>query len=120
MAMLNDDVFDAALNEIRNNATVLHICSAQPADYAGIAAVSLGTKTTPLFTAPLAGDVSGRKITVQVISDGVVNATGTAGFFAIADSTRLLVSGALSATQAVTENNSFTLTAFDIEIRDPA
>lgn len=120
MASIHADAQDALLNVIASNATVLHICSSEPANYAGVAAVSLGTKTTPTFTGPVAGDVSGRKITVDAITDGSVSADGTASHWAIVDGTRLLAAGALSATQAVTNGNTFTLDAFDIEQPDPA
>jgi hypothetical protein len=119
MAMINTEVLDVALEEISTNATVLHICSTQPADYAGIAGVSLGTKTNPTFTGPLDGVVSGRRITVNDVIDGSVGGNGTAGFWALADASRLLAAGALTSPQVVTEDNTFTLTNFDIEIRDP-
>jgi hypothetical protein len=120
MASLNDDVLDAALTEISTSATVLHICSSEPANFAGVSGVSLGTKSSPSFTGPSNGDVSGRKITVDAITDGNVNANGSASHFAIVDGSRLLASGSLSATQGVTNGNTFTLTSFDIEIADPS
>jgi hypothetical protein len=51
-----------------------------------------------------------------------VTGTGTASHYAIVDTvnSRLLAAGALSAPQAVTDGNVFTLTAFDIGIPDPA
>lgn len=114
------DVLDAALNVIKNNATVLHICSGLPANYAAVAGVTLGNKTPPAFTGPGAGDVSGRKITVTAITDGTVTGTGTASHYAIVDGSRLLCAQALGATQGVTSGNTFTLGAIDIEIPDPA
>jgi hypothetical protein len=49
-----------------------------------------------------------------------VTATGTATHFAITDTvnSRLLATGALTASQGVTSGNSFTLTTFDIGIPD--
>ncbi|MDI6770104.1 MAG: hypothetical protein QMD04_10585, partial [Anaerolineales bacterium] len=65
---------------------------------------------------------SGRKVTVPSISDGAVTATGTATHYAVVDTanSRLLATGALSASQVVTNGNTFTLTAFDIGIPGPA
>jgi hypothetical protein len=76
MALIANDVFDAALNEIATGTTI-HICSAEPANFAGIAAVSLGT-ATPSFTGPADGDVSGRKITIDAVTNGSVTSTDTA------------------------------------------
>jgi len=116
---IHDDVLDAALGII-DNATILHICSSQPANFAGIASVTLGNKSSPGFTGPANGDTSGRKITINAITDGSVTATGTASHFALADSTRLLAAGDLASSQSVTSGNTFTLAAFDIEIPDPS
>lgn len=119
MAIIGDDVFDAALNEIKT-ATTLVICSAEPSDYAGISAVVLGSKASPSFTGPVDGDASGRKITVDAITDGAVTATGTASHYALHDGASLLAAGSLVSSQSVTNGNTFTLTAFDIEFPDPA
>lgn len=61
-------------------------------------------------------------MTVDAISDGSVTATGTAGFFALTDdsASKLLAAGPLASTQGVTSGNTFSLTAFDIELPDPA
>ena len=117
-AYINDDAPDAYLDVIATG-TVLHICSSQPADYAAVAGVSLGTKSSPGFTGPANGDVSGRKLTVDAISDGSVTGTGTASHYAIVDGSRLLVTDALDSSQGVSSGNTFTLAAFDIEVPDP-
>jgi hypothetical protein len=119
MAKLDNAVFDAALNEVAT-ATRLTICSSDPANYAGIAAVLLGSKTSPGFTGPADGDVSGRKITINAISDGSVTVTGEATHWALDDGSTLLASGDLASSQEVTNGNTFTLTATDIELRDPS
>ena len=64
----------------------------------------------------------GRKVTVAQITDGTVTGTGTATHYALVDvsNTRLLATGALTASQSVTSGNTFTLAAFDIGIPDPA
>ena len=64
----------------------------------------------------------GRKVTVAAISDGSITGTGTATHYAIVDSTnsRLLATAALTASQSVTNGNTFTLATFDIGIPDPA
>jgi hypothetical protein len=66
--------------------------------------------------------VSGRKITVDAITDGSVSGTDTATHWALTDDSesKLLVTGALASSQAVTDGNTFTLTAIDVEFPDPA
>ena len=123
MAAIHDDIFDAALSYISTNAENLHILSADAGmTWANIASYLLGSKSSPSFTGPADGDTSGRKITVDAITDGSVSATGTATHWALTDdsASKILVSGALSSSQSVTNGNTFTLTAIDIEIPDPA
>lgn len=119
MSYIDDTVLDAALGII-DNATVLHILSTEPASFANIATYTLGNKATPGFTGPAAGDTSGRKITINAITDGTVTGTGTAAYWCLATGSVLLAAGALSASQGVTSGNTFTLAAFDIEFPDPA
>jgi hypothetical protein len=122
LAYLDSRVLDLGLNVLDVEATILHICSSEPANYAGIAAITLGNKASVSIGAPGARAPSGRKVTVAAITDGAVTGTGTASHYAIADAgnTRLLAAGALAATQAVTNGNTFTLAAFDIGIPGPA
>jgi len=119
MAKIHDDALDACL-EVIDDATVLHICSSEPANYAAVSGASLGTKSSPGFTGPADGDASGRKITVDAITDGSVTSTDTATHWALVDGSRLLATDALASSQSVTSGNTFTLTAFDIELPDPS
>jgi hypothetical protein len=115
MASIADYIFDLALSELDTATTTLHICSAEPANFAGIAGVQLGTKTALSIGAPAARTPTGRKVTVATFSDGAVSATGTATYWAISKAgTTLMATGALAASQAVTNGNAFTLPAFDI------
>lgn len=123
MPFIHDDVLDGALAILSSLVENLYITSEEAVDYTGASATyKLGTKATPGFTGPAAGDASGRKTTINAITDGVVDATGTASHWALCDNsaTKLLAAGPLAATQAVTATNTFTLTAFDIEFPDPA
>lgn len=118
MAYLNPRVLDLGLNVLDTEATHLHICSSEPANFAGVAGVTLGNKATISIGAPADATPSGRKVTVAAISDGSVTGTGTASHYAITDAanSRLLVAGSLSASQAVTSGNTFTTGAFDITL----
>ncbi len=119
MALIADYIFDLALSELDTATSTLHICSSEPANYAGIAAVELGTKTSLSIGAPADRSPNGRKVTVAAIADGTVSASGTATHWAISKSgTTLMASGALASSQAVTNGNVFTLAAFDIGIPD--
>ena len=119
MAFISDEVFDQGLDYAIANGTQIDICSSEPANFAGIAGVTLGNETALTVGATEDGDVDGRKVVVPAITDGDVTGTGTAAFWALSDGSAILVAtGALSATQAVTSGNTFTLEAIDIAIRD--
>ena len=123
MPFIHDDVLDGALNVLDAAIENLYITSQEATDYTGAQTTyKLGTKATPATTGPAAGDVSGRKLTVDAITDGTVDATGTASHWALCDNsaTLLLAAGPLDAPLGVTITNTFTLTAFDIEFPDPA
>lgn len=124
MAFMSDAVQDNGLSYIVTNGTRVDICYTQePANYTeATSTYSCGNKTGITVTGPTAGDVSGRKVTVPAISDGSVTDTQTAGWQALTKptaTTDLLVARALSATQAVTTGNTFTLTTWDVEFPDP-
>ena len=125
MSTIGDRVFDAGLEKLgtaAGEAEILHLCSAEPANYAGIAAVDLGNDNGELtISTPADRAGGGRESTVTAIANGDVTGTGTVNFWAIADitNTRLLSTGA-AGPQAVTSGNSFTLTSFKVGIPDPA
>lgn len=122
MALIADYVFDAALAKLDTEANRLDICSTEPATYAAATSTNtLGNKVTGFsIGAPADRTPNGRKVTIAAFSDGAVTATGTATHWAITDTanSRLLATGALSASQAVTNGNTFSLAAFDIGIAD--
>ena len=123
MAFINDRVFDTGLTVLDTEVNRLDICSQEPVSYAeATSTYTLGNKTSPTVGAPADRTPSGRKVTVSAITDGTVTGTGTASHWALTDTvnTRLLATGSLSASQGVTEDNVFTLGAFDIGIPDAA
>lgn len=119
MAFLNDNVFDSGLAYATTNGTRIDICSTDPGGtYATVTANTLGNKTLTTGAATN-GDVDGRKVVVPAITDGSVTGTGTATHWALTNGTSLVVaSGSLTASQAVTSGNTFTLDAIDITLRD--
>jgi hypothetical protein len=116
-AILADAMLDAGLAYLTNT-TVLHLCSDLPANYAGVASVSLAHKDTPTIGAAEAA-TGGRKRVVAAISDGTVDGDGTATHFALVSGSVLIAAGPLNASQAVATGNGFTLTAFDITLLAP-
>lgn len=122
MAYLNDYILDAALFKLDNEANRIDICTQQPTTYAeATSTFTKGNKVTG-FSIGGAADRTpdGRKVTVGAFSDGSVTGNGTVTHWAIVDTvnSRLLAAGALSASQAVTSGNTFSLPAFDIGIPD--
>lgn len=123
MATLNDRILDNGLTILDTEGTRLDICSQEPTTYAGATSTyTLGNKTSLSIGAPAARSGGGREVTVASFSDGAITANGTASHYAISDPTnsRLLVTGLLSATQAVTSGNTFSLAAFKVGIPAPA
>lgn len=117
--------FDKALDDIANNANVLHLCSSAPANYAGIAAVSLGHVTlvtgdgNGTYTKQN-GAVSGRRLTMAqqtVLGTGV----GVATHAVIADIPNTIIKQITTAPNYnMTNGGNQTVPSFDIlEIEDP-
>lgn len=80
---------------------------------------SLGNKTGLTFTAITNASPDGRQISTPAITDGTVSNNGTATHWAITDGASVLIAtGALSASQAVTSGNTFTLDAINLIHRD--
>lgn len=122
MSLFADYALDGALAKIQEG-TRVDICSSEPASYAtATGGASLGNKTGVSVGAPGDGTPNGRKVTVPALSAGTTTATGTATHWALTDpaNSRLLAAGALSASQAVTSGNPWTLAAFDIRVPDAA
>jgi hypothetical protein len=114
----NPQMIDDALNYLKNNATRVTLCSAQPTTYAeGITTYALGTVASASGNFTIgAGDVSGRKITY---GPGTI-VVGTAGnvthiaLLATAGSGTLLFAGTCAST-AVSAAGTVVLSAWDVE-----
>ena len=123
MATLNDRVFDNGLTVLDTEANAIHVTSQEAADYAGATSTyTLGNSTSLSIGAPADRTGGGREVTVAQITDGAITGTGTATHYAIVDTvnSRLLATGALTASQSVTNGNTFTLASFKIGIPDPS
>jgi hypothetical protein len=122
MPFIHDTALDALLNDIDTNAEELHICTAEPADYTeATSTYSKGQKTSLSVNAPTDRGGGGREIVIPAITDGTVDGDGTVTHWAIVKASatsRLLAAGTLSAGQAVSNGNTFTLTQFTIGVPD--
>lgn len=119
-----DAVLDAALSEIAEGDTI-HVCSGEPANHAGIAAVSLADVTvTPGhgngdFTIGN-GDVSGRKVNIAQQASIPIDSSGTATHIAITDAANTTLKQVTTCTsQALTAGGTVTIPTYDIEFTDP-
>lgn len=124
MPYINDEAFDQGLDWIISTAGALgriDICYTQePTTYTeATTTYTCGNKTGLTIGATAAGATDGRQVPVPAITDGSVTATQTAGWWALTDASSILIAaGALSATQAVTSGNTFTLDSILITHRD--
>ena len=114
-----DEALDAAIGDVATRAI---LCEGQPANYAGVAAVTLATYTIDSSDFTKAnGDTSGRKITLAQQSGNNATADGDADHIAFTNGTDTLYAVITCTSQAVTSGNPVTINAVDVwEIRDPA
>ena len=123
MAKACSDAYMDAMLALIDDADTLTVCSAQPANVAGIAAVTLASVAlTPGagngdFTLAN-GDTNGRKLTVAQQSAISITASGDATHVVIDDGTNLYIT--TCTTQTLTSGGTVTVPAWDIEVADPA
>ena len=123
MATLNDRVFDNGLTVLDTEANRIDITSQEATSYSDATSTStLGNSTSLSIGAPADRSGGGREVTLAAITDGSVTGTGTATHYAVVDTvnSRLLATGSLTASQAVTSGNTFSLSSVAIGIPDPA
>ena len=118
-----DAALDAALDDIATCVT-LTVCSGQPANFAGIAAVALAAVTLTAgdgngdYTVA-DGDASGRKLTVAQQATIAIDTTGTATHVSLDDGSVLRYVTTCTS-QALTDTGTVTVPAWDVEIADPS
>jgi hypothetical protein len=96
-------------------------CSAEPANYAGLAAVSLAdvAMTGGDFT-KANGDASGRKLTMAAKNGVAVDSNGTATHVALANTATSTLRYVTTCTgQALTTGSTVNFPSWKIEIADP-
>jgi hypothetical protein len=119
---LDDSVIDGSLNIVKNGATQLCLCSAQPTTYAQATATYMLVLKTGLtsgsFTGPADGDTNGRKLTVNATTGTSVTNGGTAVYVALCSASVLLFVDTCTS-QVLTAGNTCNTPAFKWEIADP-
>jgi hypothetical protein len=97
--------------------TRLHVCSAEPANYAGIAAVELAQKATMAGSyTKAAGDVSGRKNIVPAQTALPISASGNATHIVISNGSTTMYMVTTCTSQALTSGGTVDTSAFDHEV----
>jgi hypothetical protein len=122
MAFIADYALDGLVAKLIEG-TRIDICSQEPTTYAeATSTYSKGNKTSVTAGAAADRTPNGRKTTVPATTGGSVTATATVTHWAWTDpaNSRLLATGALAASQAVTSGNTFSLGSFDLGVPDAA
>lgn len=115
----NDLMLDAGLGYITANATEIYVCVGQPTDRANAIAIALTAAATPTFQALADGDVSGRKVAVDALTDEAITASGDAQHIALCSGTTLLYVTTCTL-QTLASGGTVTVPTWDIEIEDAA
>ena len=124
---MHDDVYDAGLDNLKNNANRLVVCELAQVTFAeaNTAKGSGGKKLAEYvidgtdFT-HANGDVSGRKTTIGAQTGNNVDVSGDGDHFALIDTVNSkLLNVTPCATQTLTAGNPFNTQAYDIEFLDP-
>lgn len=121
--LVHDDVLDGALGIVRNNATKMVACSAEPASYsAANGGLKLAEAAMSAADFTLGNGVqSGRRVVVAEKSGVAVTASGTANHVALLDAANGRVLYVTTCTaQSLTAGQTVTFGSWDVEISDPA
>ena len=119
-----DAVLDVMLDYIADNADAIHVCSDEPANYAGISAVELATTALTVgdgngdYTVG-DGDASGRKLAIAQQADIDIDTSGTATHIALSNGSDTLYYVTTCTSQALVDTGTVTIPTWDIEIADP-
>ena len=114
-----DAILDAMADAIMAAATTQYVCSAEPANFAGIAAVALADVAIGSgdFTKGN-GDVSGRKCTIAQQACVSIDSSGTATHVVLASASVLLYVTTCTS-QPLTSGGTVTIPAWKFEVADP-
>ncbi len=120
-AIFGNQMYDEGLLGFQARGQTIHLCSAQPTNYAGLAAVSLGNAAVSIGDP--ANGTTGRRVTVAAVTAGekTLLAETVATHYAIADDTNdiLLVSQELEAPITLTPGGTWAMASFDVTFPAP-
>ena len=114
----HNDVLDAALNEIAT-ATSQVLCTTQPANYAGIAALTLATVTMAGGDYTNADDTSGRKVTMAAKAGVSVTGASASGTYVVLHDGVTLLYATTCTSIAVTNGGTVDFPSWKINFADP-
>lgn len=115
-----DAVIDGGLDYIVNNVTRVHVCSAEPANYAGISAVELVQYTVNSGNFTKADDTSGRKVTLGALSGNVATGTGNGSHVAFSNGSNTLYGVISGDNDSINATQQVDIAAVDVwSIADP-
>lgn len=100
--------------------TKIHVCSAEPANYAGIAAVMLAEATIAGSYTKANGDVSGRKNTLDAQATVPITSDGVASHVVVSDGAAAMKLATTCTGQALVSGGTVDVGAFAHEILDAA
>jgi hypothetical protein len=117
-----DATFDTMLAKIAT-ATRLMVCSGEPANFAGIAAVALADVTLTAGNGNgdyviSNGDTSGRKVRVGQQDNVPIDSSGTATHVSLDDGSALIYVTTCTS-QVLTSGGTVTVPVWDVEVADP-
>jgi len=120
---LDNTIYDGGLGVLtaETGTADLYLCSQVPTTVTEAnTTYKLATKLNVTISSP--ADATGvRQVVVSAITDGTVDATGTATYWAVVNGAAsvLMATGTLTASVAVTSGNTFTLDAINISMAKP-
>ncbi len=117
---IDDSIYDAGLNVVKNGGTEIYLCTSSPATRAAAITAAVASRTgltSGSYSGPANGDVSGRKLTKSAENTITASASGTATHVAICSGSLLLATTDITS-QVVTSGNTVNIAAFDIELPD--
>lgn len=116
--VIPDAIIDLMLAEAEG--TNIHVCYAEPANYAGIAAVMLAQQSISGSYTKANGDTSGRKNTVPAQTGVTITNSGMATHVVISNGSSTMYLVTTCTSQALTSGGTVDIAAFDHEIADAA
>lgn len=114
-----DAILDAMADAVVAAVTTEYVCSGEPANFAGIAAVALADVALAGGDITKAnGDTNGRKFTMAQKANVPIDSSGTATHVVLASGTVLLYVTTCTS-QALTAGGTVTIPTWKVEIADP-